>query len=142
MDELERVLRERGHRVTRPRRAVWAVLRDADAHLTVEQITELLADTGEDVDVASVYRTLSLLEELDLARMSRLGDTDASRWEIAHPDEHFHLVCDDCGDVDHHVGSLVEQIRDHLADDHGFEVHEVELVVSGRCVRCARRRAG
>ena len=141
MGELERVLREHGHRVTRPRRAVWSVLREAQAHLTVEQIAASLNDAGEDVDVASVYRTLSLLEELDLVRMSRLGDTDASRWEIAHPDEHFHLVCEQCGDVDHHVGSLVAQIREHLAGDHGFEATEVELVVSGRCARCARRRA-
>jgi Fur family transcriptional regulator, ferric uptake regulator len=142
MDELERVLRDHGHRVTRPRRAVWAVLRDAGAHLTVEEIAVRLAETGEDVDVASVYRTLSLLEGLELARTSRLGEGDAGRWEIAHPDEHFHLVCGECGDVDHHVGSLVAQIREHLEGDHGFEAHEVELVVSGRCARCVRRRAG
>jgi Fur family transcriptional regulator, ferric uptake regulator len=142
MNELERVLREHGHRVTRPRRAVWAVLRDADAHLTVEEIASQLTESGEDVDVASVYRTLSLLAELDLARTSRLGDGDAGRWEIAHPDEHFHLVCEECGAVDHHVGSLVAQIREHLGGDHGFEAHEVELVVSGRCARCVQRAQG
>ena len=142
MDELTRVLRDRGHRVTRPRRAVWAVLRDADEHLTVEQLFDQLERAGEDVDLASVYRTLALLEELGLARTSRLGDSGASHWEIAHPDEHFHLVCEECGDVDHHVGSLVEQIREHLAGDHGFEVRDVELVVTGRCARCAPRRVG
>lgn len=137
VEQVDRVLREHGYRVTRPRRAVWAVLRDARAHLTVEEIVAALDRAGEDVDIASVYRTLSLLEELDLARMSRLGDGEASRWEIAHPDEHFHLVCEDCGEVDHHVGTLVEQVRRHLAGDHGFEVHEVDLVVTGRCARCA-----
>ena len=141
MDELDRVLREHGCRVTRPRRAVWAVLRDADEHLTVEQIVEQLDRADEDVDTASVYRTLALLEELGLARTSRLGDSGASHWEIAHPDEHFHLVCEECGEVGHHVGSLVEQIREHLGGDHGFEVRDVELVVTGRCRRCAARRA-
>lgn len=142
MDELSRVLRDHGCRVTRPRRAVWAVLRDAEEHLTVEQIVDQLTAAGEDVDVASVYRTLALLEELDLARTTRLGDTGASHWEIAHPDEHFHLVCEECGAVDHHVGTLVEEIRTHLAGDHGFEVRDVELIVSGRCARCAARAAG
>ena len=142
MDELGRVLREHGYRVTTPRRAVWAVLRDADEHLTVEQIVAELEDRDADVDLASVYRTLGLLEEIGLARTSRLGDSGASHWEIAHPDEHFHLVCEECGDVDHHVGSLVAEIRDHLAGDHGFEVRDVELVVSGRCRRCSARRAG
>jgi Fur family transcriptional regulator, ferric uptake regulator len=135
-DELERTLRAHGHRVTRPRRAVWEVLGTADGHLTVEQIVAAVVANGGGADTASVYRTLALFEELGLARTSRLGDTDASRWELAHPDEHFHLVCEVCGDVDHHVGTLVAQIREHLDHGHGFEPRDVELVVTGRCARC------
>jgi Fur family transcriptional regulator, ferric uptake regulator len=135
-DELERTLRAHGHRVTRPRRAVWEVIGTADGHLTVEQIVAAVVANGGGADTASVYRTLALFEELGLARTSRLGDTDASRWELAHPDEHFHLVCEVCGDVDHHVGTLVAQIREHLDHGHGFEPRDVELVVTGRCARC------
>jgi Fe2+ or Zn2+ uptake regulation protein len=139
--ELDRTLREQGHRSTRPRRAVWRVLAAADEHLTVEQIAAELQARGDDVDLASVYRALALFAELGLARETRLGGEEAARWERAHPDEHFHLVCAVCGGVDHHVGSLVAQIHDHLDDGHGFEVHEVELVVTGRCAAC-RRDAG
>jgi Fur family transcriptional regulator, ferric uptake regulator len=138
-DELERTLRASGHRVTRPRRTVWEVLGRASGHLTVEEIVDRVAAAGGGADTASVYRSLALFEELGLARMSRLGDTDASRWELAHPDEHFHLVCEVCGDVDHHVGSLVAQIREHLHEGHGFEPRDVELVVTGRCARCQDR---
>jgi Fur family transcriptional regulator, ferric uptake regulator len=136
--ELETTLRTHGHRVTGPRRAVWQVLRDAPGHLTVEQILEQVRANGGGADTASVYRALKLFEELDLARTSRLGETEAGRWELAHPDEHFHLVCETCGDVDHHVGTLVAQIREHLAEGHGFEPGDVELVVTGRCARCVR----
>ena len=138
-DELADELRTRGYRVTRPRRAVWQVLAGAQAHLTVEQIAEAVAADGHRADLASVYRTLGLFEELGLARVTRLGGEDAGRWELAHPDEHFHLVCERCGDVDHHVGSLVAQVREHLDVEHGFEVRRVQLVVSGRCPAC---RAG
>jgi Fur family transcriptional regulator, ferric uptake regulator len=131
--DLEEELRARGHRVTRPRRAVWDALHRVHGHVTVE---ELATDLGDDADVASVYRALSLFEELGLARMSRLGDTEAGRWELAHPDEHFHLVCRNCGDVDHHIGTLVESIREHLETGHGFEVQGVDLVVTGLCTRC------
>ncbi len=134
--ELEATLRANGHRVTEPRRAVWAALHRASEHLTVEELTAEITAVGADVDLASVYRTLDLFEQLGLARMSRLGDTDAGRWELAHPDEHFHLVCLVCGNVDHHVGSLVAGIREHLEQGHGFEPERVELVVSGRCRRC------
>lgn len=134
--DLVEELRTRGYRVTQPRRAVWDVLRHADGHLTVEQVTTRIGDAGADVDLASVYRTLSLFEELGLVRTSRLGDSEAGRWELMHPDEHFHLLCEVCGDVDHHVGSLVARIRDHLDTGHEFEVRGVELTVTGVCARC------
>jgi Fur family transcriptional regulator, ferric uptake regulator len=134
-------LRARGYRVTQPRRAVWDVLRRAEGHLTVERIVEQVQARGGGADTASVYRALALFEELGLARASRLGDSEAGRWELAHPDEHFHLVCEVCGDVDHHVGSLVAQIREHLHQGHGFEPRDVELTVTGVCARCLEDRA-
>lgn len=136
-DQMTSALRDAGHRVTRPRRAVWAVLRDATGHLTVEELADRVQQTEPGVNVASVYRALDVFAQLDMVRESRLGDEEASRWEIAHPDEHFHLVCEDCGKIDHHVGTLVEQVREHLAEGHGFQPREVELIVTGRCADCA-----
>lgn len=132
-DELATTLRQHGYRVTQPRRTVWDALLRAPGHLTVEQLAEQVEGS---VDQASIYRALKLFEELGLARMSHLGTGDASRWEPAHPDEHFHLVCRSCGAVDHHVGTLVADIRAHLDDGHGFVAEDVELVVTGRCRRC------
>jgi Fur family transcriptional regulator, ferric uptake regulator len=140
--DLDRTLREQGHRSTRPRRAVWRVLADADAHLTVEQVADAVRAAGDEVDLASIYRTLALFADLGLAREMRLTGEEASRWERAHPDEHFHLVCSVCGDVDHHVGTLVAQIHDHLDRGHGFEVQDVDLVVTGRCTACRPGTAG
>jgi Fur family ferric uptake transcriptional regulator len=135
-DELAVLLGPSGHRVTVPRRAVWEALAPGAGHLTVDELADRVTALGHDVDLASVYRTLALFEELGIARVSRLGRGEASRWERAHPDEHFHLVCTTCGSVDHHVGELVERVRDHLADGHGFVADTVELVVTGRCGDC------
>jgi len=136
--ELDRTLRAHGHRVTRPRRVVWQALHAVEGHRTVEEIADAITAAGEDVDTASLYRTLALFDELGLARVSRLGDRDAGRWELAHPDEHFHLVCQVCGEVDHHVGTLVAHIREHLEEGHGFAIDTVDLVVNGRCANCQR----
>ncbi|MDX1657988.1 MAG: Fur family transcriptional regulator [Nitriliruptorales bacterium] len=135
-DDIRGLLRRGGYRVTQPRREVWRALNEADGHLTVEEITERVHDRDPGINLASVYRSLAVFEELDLVRESRLGDEDASRWELSHPDEHFHLVCDECGRIDHHRGSLVEEIRDHLVEGHGFEPSGVELIVTGRCADC------
>lgn len=136
-DELSAQLRIRGYRVTRPRQAVWRALSDAQDHLTVEELAARVSEQHPGVNLASVYRTLALFSELDLVRESRLGDEDVTRWEIAHPDEHFHLVCDICGRVDHHAGDLVARVTEHLRTDHHFEPRSVELTVVGRCAHCA-----
>lgn len=137
--DLDAALRAHGYRITRPRREVWRALLAADGHVTVD---ELARAVGDDADMASVYRTLSLFEQLGLARVNRFQDGDAGRWEPSHPDEHFHLVCRVCGDVDHHVGTLVASIEHHLADDHGFLAEQIELTVRGLCARCRARGSG
>ncbi len=130
------LLAGRGYRVTRPRQAVWEALNTAHAHLTAEEVAQRVHETTPDVNLASIYRTLALLRELGLVRESRLGEDEAARWELAHPDEHFHVVCDRCGRVDHHVGSLVRSIVEHLESSHHFVPERVDLVVHGHCVDC------
>lgn len=135
--DLAATLRHFGHRVTTPRRAVWEVLHRADAHLTAEDITERVQGDDPGINLSSVYRTLGLLTDLGLVRESSLGHTSASHWELAHPDEEFHLRCVVCHRVEHHGGDLVDQVKAHLRAAHGFEATGVELVVSGRCSRCS-----
>lgn len=129
----ESALRDAGHRVTDSRRAVHAALVEADGHLVPEQVVAHGAGT---VNLATVYRVLSLFEDLGLARSTRLGADSGASWELAHPDDHVHLVCDRCGDVDHHLGDAVSRLRGHLLDGHGFAAAEVDLVVRGTCATC------
>jgi Fe2+ or Zn2+ uptake regulation protein len=135
--ELTAVLRDAGHRVTGPRRVVWGVLSSARRHLTAEEIAERAKASDPAINRSSVYRSLGLFSELGIARESNLGSGTASHWEVAHPDEQFHLRCVVCGRVEHHTGDLVGQISTHLAEHHDFEAEHVELVVAGRCSECS-----
>lgn len=134
-EDASALLRDLGVRVTAARVAVLEAL-EAHPHETAEVLAESAPVVAAGVNVASVYRALALFEEHGVARSSRLGESSATTWEAAHPDEHFHVVCTACGDVDHHVGTLVAQIRGHLDEGHGFEVAEVDLTVRGRCSAC------
>lgn len=132
-------LRRHGYRVTPPRQLVFEVLGETRGHLTADEIADRIAAHDDDVNLASVYRALALLQDLDLVRSSRLGADQPTTWELAHPDEHFHLVCDACGEVEHHRGTLVDEIARHLEVGHGFTPTTIELVVTGTCGRCRRR---
>jgi len=135
--DLGHLLRDHGYRLTSPRWLVWSVLRSAGGHLTAEEIALAVNRADPTVNISSIYRSLALFAELDLARESQLGIDGSARWEIAHPDDHFHMVCRECGTVDHHVGELVDQIRTHLGEQHSFSADNVDLVVTGVCDRCS-----
>jgi len=135
--DLGLVLRGHGYRLTSPRWLVWSVLRSANGHLTAEEVAALVNEADPTVNISSIYRSLTLFEDLDLVRESHLGIDDSARWEIAHADDHFHMVCRRCGGVDHHVGELVDQIRLHLGEQHGFQAENIDLVVTGVCPDCS-----
>lgn len=124
-------LRGEGYRMTEQRRLVWEALRSG-RHLTAEEIHA----RAPEVDLASVYRTLTLLERLELAAPVQLGD-GVRRWELAHTDDEFHLACVRCGRVSHHESDTVAQVREHLEAQHGFVPLEVDLVVHGICQTCS-----
>ncbi len=138
MDSLAERLREAGYRLTAPRRAVLSVLAEAHAHLPADRIHELAAAHTPEVNLASVYRTLALLDELGLAHEVRLGD-GRGYWELAHDEDTYHLHCVRCRTVAHHSGDTVPRLRAHLGEAHGFAAESVDLVVHGVCERC---RAG
>lgn len=135
--DVRQVLRDHGYRMTTPRWLVWSTLRAAQGHLTAEEVADRIASADPTVNRSSIYRSLTLFEELDLARSSNLGIDDSARWELAHPDDEFHLVCDSCGSVSHHESEIVEQIRTHLREHHEFTADGVDVVVTGRCPTCA-----
>lgn len=137
MDELGALLRGSGNRMTEPRLRVWEVLNRSGGHLTVEEIVGKVHQVDPSINTSSVYRTLALFADLDLVRESQLLNGEGARWELAHPDDHFHLVCRSCGQVEHHEGELVNQIRGHLTSGHEFEAESVDLVVTGRCSNCS-----
>lgn len=139
MDVAQR-LREHGYRLTPQRRVVCQTLTRAERHLSAEEIHARATRDAPELNLASVYRTLTLLGELGLARQVQLGE-GPGQWEVAHPDDAFHLVCRQCGVVTHHSGDLVDRVREHLLHGHGFAPEGVDLVVHGVCKACGSAAA-
>jgi Fur family transcriptional regulator, ferric uptake regulator len=128
-DDLADRLRARGLRRTPQREQVLAAVRHL-GHATPEQI----GDEVDGVDVATVYRTLELLEELDLVRHTHLGH-GAPSYRPAE-DQHIHVVCHECGKVVDADPSIVDRLEQQLADERGFRLDRAHLTVFGRCADC------
>jgi Fur family transcriptional regulator, stress-responsive regulator len=136
--ELERLLRDAGLRITRPRVAVLATVHDhphTDTHSIIDQVRVELGN----VSTQAVYDVLDALHGARLVRRIQ-PQGSVARYESRVGDNHHHVVCRSCGaiaDVDCAVG---EAPCLTASDDHGFLIDEAEVVYWGRCPDCSSAR--
>ena len=128
-DDLADALRARGLRMTPQRRRVLEAVRSL-GHATPEEISASLSD----VDVATVYRAVQLLESLGLVAHTHLGH-GAPSYRPAE-DEHIHVVCHDCGAVIDAPTGLAATLVRRLQEERGFAVDLAHFTVFGRCADC------
>jgi Fur family ferric uptake transcriptional regulator len=138
---LEALLRRKGLRMTANRRAILRALIEADSPLSLEQIQTAGArhvPDGDAPDFATVFRMMTLLEELKLARKVNLGRA-LSFYELMDSDHHRdHLVCTDCGQVTPLEGLCpVERLERQIARKHGFTQLTHSLEFFGLCGDCS-----
>ena len=141
LDGLTALLRGRGLRMTGNRRAILQVLLKAKAPLGLEQIQSKAVryvSDGASPDFATVFRMMTLLEELKLARKVNLGRS-SSHFELVDCQHHRdHLVCTDCGTVTPLEGICpVERIERQSARQHGYTELTHSLEGFGRCGDCS-----
>ncbi len=136
--ELETQLRAVSLRVTQPRLAVLAALRQRP-HVDTETVIEAVRAQLGTVSHQAIYDVLRVLTDAGLVRRIQPAGTVA-RYETRVGDNHHHLVCRDCNtisDVDCAVG-LAPCLT--ASTDHGFVVDEAEVVYWGLCLDCSTAR--
>jgi Fe2+ or Zn2+ uptake regulation protein len=127
-------LRAASLRVTRPRLAVLAALRD-HPHVGTDTVLALVRTRHPAVSHQAVYDVLRALTAAGLVRRIEPAGATA-RYELRVGDNHHHIVCRSCGaiaDVDCAAGHAPCLTA---SDDHGFVVDEAEVVYWGSCPDC------
>jgi Fur family ferric uptake transcriptional regulator len=126
-----------GYRVSGPRSAVVETLADLGCSVTAKEIADRLHERGQDVGVASIYRTLDLLDRLRLAKRVDAAE-GVARYEPIDPsgEHHHHLVCESCGEVtafeDRELEQAIAEISRRV--DYAVDAHDVTL--RGECPAC------
>src|SRR5579872_2086504 len=128
-------LRSAGLRVTAARVAVLETVRQGD-HLGAEAIALRVRDRVGHISLQAIYEALNALSAAGLVRRIEPAGSPA-RFEGRIGDNHHHIVCRSCGvvaDVDCAVG---EAPCLTASDEHGFAIHEAEVVYWGLCPACS-----
>jgi Fur family ferric uptake transcriptional regulator len=131
-------LRARGYRLTPQRQLVLEAV-GALGHATPDEIVTEVRRTASGVNISTVYRTLELLEELGLVRHTHLGH-GAPTYSVAGDDDHVHLVCRSCGEIEEADTHLVADAVSKLRSERGFQVDIGHFALFGTCRQCADSR--
>ncbi len=138
------VLREKGFRLTRPRRLVIDLLARSEKALSAYEIKDILDQSGEQVDTVSIYRIIDCLHENHLVhRVLTTGKVMKCRLEsedACERDQHDHchhlLICEKCGSVEEVHCPGVRYLVDAMETESGFRIHRHYLEFAGICTRC------
>ncbi len=118
----------RGLRLTDQRRTIAQVLEAAEDHPDVEELHARASARDARISIATVYRTVKLLEESGILDKHEFGDGRA-RYEDAERDHHDHLIDLQTGEVIEFVDPAIEALQEAIAARLGYRLvgHRLEL---------------
>lgn len=98
MDDIRKLFKHKGLRVTPQREAIFRLLAGSKAHPTAEHVYQKVQKTFPSISFTTVYKTMQALEESGLLQRFNTG-ANVYRYDAnAHP--HPHFICLTCGRVD------------------------------------------
>jgi Fur family transcriptional regulator, ferric uptake regulator len=122
-------LKEVGLKVTLPRLKILNILEGAEEkHLSAEDVYKLLLAAGEDVGLATVYRVLTQFEAAGLVCRHNFEEGHAV-FELSSEHHHDHMVCVDTNEVIEFVNKDIEDLQHKIAEEHGYELIDHNLVL-------------
>lgn len=145
-EELKNLLREKGLKITQQRLIVLRVLAEnRGKHLTAEEIYRETCGILPGIGLATVYRTIQLLTQLELVDRINLDDGFV-RYEIGDLEEksaghhrHHHLICINCGKIMPFEHDLLDNLECSVTDTTGFIIRDHEVKFYGYCAGCAKK---
>jgi len=128
---IERLCVERGLKMTGQRRVIARVLSDADDHPDVEELYRRAVALDARISIATVYRTVRLLEERSILERRDFGGGRA-RYEPTEHGHHYHLIDVDTGRVIEFEDVAHERVLAAIARRLGFDLVSHRLELFGR----------
>lgn len=114
-------------RMTSQRQIIIQVIEEADDHPDVDQLYLRSVELDNTISIATVYRTVKLLEEAGFIERLEFGD-GRSRYEEA-GEHHEHLVDIETGEVHEFYNEELETLKTEIAREMGYDLidHRLEL---------------
>ena len=137
LEKFQTILKENTLKFTKQRELVLKFLYENDGHFTPEDIYTLLKQQYPDINIgiATVYRTLSLLETSEIASSISFG-VQGKKYELGLKKHHDHLICTKCGDITEFFDEIIEDRQEQIAIQFNFQMTDHTMKIVGLCKNC------
>ncbi len=117
LNTLTEKLRQRGYRMTPQRLALIRSIASNEGHPNAADIYTSVKDQYPTMSLATVYKTIELLKDLD--EIIEINLHDVSHYDGNKPFPHLHIICNNCrtiidGDLQESMSNLVHEVEQNL----------------------------
>lgn len=119
-----------GLKMTGQRKVILKVLDEAEDHPSVETVYDRARKIDDSISIATVYRTLNLLDEMDLVVRHEFKES-FSRFEV-NMEHHHHLIDLESGEVVEFQNEELERMKEKIAEELGYDLIDHRLELYGR----------
>lgn len=130
LSQVEKLCQEKNIKLTENRRIVARVISESQDHPDVEEVYRRACKINPSIGIATVYRSVKMLDECGVIVKHDFGGEGKARYEkLEESDHHDHLVDITNNKVHEFFSQELEDLKERIARDHGFELvgHRLEL---------------
>jgi len=141
LSDFKQLLKANSLKFTIQREVILEMLYNSDEHLTPEGLHHLIQEKHPDLNtgIATVYRTLSLLEDSEMVTSLSFG-AQGKKYELGAKDHHDHIICTKCGSISEFVDEEIELRQKKIAEELGFAMQEHSMQIYGICKTCQTKK--
>lgn len=141
-EEVSEKLKNAGYKFT-PQREVTmeTLIENKNDLLTAEEIFVKVRDKNTSIGLATVYRTLDMLQELEIVKRIPFRD-GMSRFDLVeskNDNQSYYLLCQNCGISTEVKETFLQNEIMRIENEHSFKVNSHQLTFRGLCKECLRR---
>lgn len=141
LEQFKKILKESGLKYTKQREIVLNILYHSDTHYTPEALYLEVKRREPDLNIgiATVYRTLNLLEESEIVTSISFGIA-GKKFELANKPHHDHMICKNCGKIVEFENSIIERQQAIIAREYKFKLTGHLMQLYGICDDCTNTK--
>ncbi|QPJ65855.1 MAG: transcriptional repressor [Candidatus Nitrohelix vancouverensis] len=136
LEVLEDYIAQNNLKITRQRRSVLNAFLECEKHVSAEELYKLVTEKEPKIGLATVYRTLALLTQSQLAQELDFGDGQKRYEHRFMHSHHDHMICTECGKILEFNHPLIEKFQEEVATRNGFTITSHKLHMFGICSEC------